>query len=344
MENRLENVELVHWLGALFVITGHMYVLLGRGSIFVLFNSIHRLGVLFFFVCGGYVVSGSWDISQDLKAYFIKRIARIFPALVVVVVCSAFLIGPVLSSLSLKEYFTNALTYKYLLNVFLKIQYFLPGVFETNIYPSAVNGSLWTLPIEFMMYIIIPIYSWLWNKVRSITIVLTFMICALLIVKELFCPDFYFVIYGTDMGSLITVVPFYFIGMMLYHMVKDQMIKLDFFSPNIALVGVLVSCIVNVGNTILLHLLSMVVVPYIVLSICRIKIQLKSISKYSVTYGMYLWGFLVQQVIIMFNQKYALTDNVNILLAISILVSFAIAMFSYHFVERPFIRLSKKWK
>jgi peptidoglycan/LPS O-acetylase OafA/YrhL len=42
-------------------------------------------------------------------------------------------------------------------NIALYINYYLPGLFESNVYPGAVNGSLWSLPAEFVMYLLVPI-------------------------------------------------------------------------------------------------------------------------------------------------------------------------------------------
>ncbi|MCX4198562.1 hypothetical protein OMR07_26260 [Methylobacterium organophilum] len=44
-------------------------------------------------------------------------------------------------------------TWTYLQNILLVTRYELPGVFTGNIYPDVVNGSLWTLPLEVLMYI-----------------------------------------------------------------------------------------------------------------------------------------------------------------------------------------------
>lgn len=36
-----------------------------------------------------------------------------------------------------------------------RIQYIIDGVFENNPYKSAINGSLWTIPYEFTMYVLL---------------------------------------------------------------------------------------------------------------------------------------------------------------------------------------------
>lgn len=67
------------------------------------------------------------------------------------------MLGPLLTTLSLREYFTNTHTWGYLQNIALHIVFYLPGVFENNHIANAVNGSLWSLPIEFLMYIILAV-------------------------------------------------------------------------------------------------------------------------------------------------------------------------------------------
>jgi len=52
------------------------------------------------------------------------------------------------------EYYTNLDTGLYLLNCILILKHELPGVFQNNYYGPVVNGSLWTLPLEFLCYIV----------------------------------------------------------------------------------------------------------------------------------------------------------------------------------------------
>lgn len=89
--------------------------------------------------------------------YLKKRVLRIFPALIVVVLLTGgfFLLGPLVTTLALTDYFKSNQTWTYLLTIFLYIHYHLPGVFANNPYPNSVNGSLWTLTWEFLMYIVV---------------------------------------------------------------------------------------------------------------------------------------------------------------------------------------------
>ena len=87
----------------------------------------------------------------------LKRIFRIVPAMAVYCVIAACVIGPIITSIPLKEYFSHISFRNYFKNIVLYITYFLPGVFESNPYPNAVNGSIWSLPIEFMMYFFVPL-------------------------------------------------------------------------------------------------------------------------------------------------------------------------------------------
>ena len=49
------NFSTIRLMAAFLVFAGHMYVLMGMESPFIMLQSIHRMGVKIFFICGGYL-------------------------------------------------------------------------------------------------------------------------------------------------------------------------------------------------------------------------------------------------------------------------------------------------
>ena len=107
-----------------------------------------------FFAMSGFLIAKSWSDLPRLVPFAVKRALRILPALVVAVSVTVFVIGPLFTTLPLTSYFSDPVTWLYLVRCSLLITFFgtLPGVFEDNPYPDAVNGSLWTLPVEACCY------------------------------------------------------------------------------------------------------------------------------------------------------------------------------------------------
>jgi peptidoglycan/LPS O-acetylase OafA/YrhL len=97
-----------------------------------------------FFALSGFLVAGS-SIRLSTKNFLLNRAARILPALVADIVFAALLIGPLVTTLPAKQYFTDTTFFTYFLNITGWMQYSLPGVFENNPKPE-VNGALWTIP------------------------------------------------------------------------------------------------------------------------------------------------------------------------------------------------------
>src|SRR5262249_31359722 len=90
-------------------------------------------------------------------ADFMKsRCLRIFPGLAVCLLAMVFLLGPVVTSLPAIQYLTSPELYDFLFrNLTLVDMHFrLPGVFD-DLPQQGVNGSLWTLPAEFFLYLVL---------------------------------------------------------------------------------------------------------------------------------------------------------------------------------------------
>jgi len=106
-----------------------------------------------FFALSGFLVMGSLQ-RNDLLSFLALRGLRIFPALAVELVLSAFIIGGLLTTLPVTAYFTDTRFFDYFGNLIGIVRYELPGVFQTMPTP-AVNLQLWTIPYEFDCYIVL---------------------------------------------------------------------------------------------------------------------------------------------------------------------------------------------
>ncbi|MEO1642890.1 MAG: acyltransferase family protein, partial [Pseudomonadota bacterium] len=117
-------------------------------------GQVAELCIQGFFIVSGALVYGSWERSRGLSDYVGKRMRRLYPAYLVVVLV------PALVSLFLTADIPAIARYLGANGVFLNfLAPELPGLFEGNRF-SEVNGALWTLKIEVMFYIAVPILAW----------------------------------------------------------------------------------------------------------------------------------------------------------------------------------------
>jgi peptidoglycan/LPS O-acetylase OafA/YrhL len=158
LSGRDNNLNLIRMVAASAVLVSHAFpITLGRGAEepleLLTGMSLGGLAVAVFFALSGLLISRSFDRRPSMTRFVIARILRLFPGLLVVLMITV-LAGAMLTTLDLKDYFTNLKTLAYVpRNLSLMfLQYPLPGVFADNPYPDAINGSLWTLFYEVLCY------------------------------------------------------------------------------------------------------------------------------------------------------------------------------------------------
>jgi peptidoglycan/LPS O-acetylase OafA/YrhL len=148
--------DLLRLGAAAAVLFSHSYALVGRGEPGLGSQSIGNIAVLVFFAISGFLIAGSWRSEPRLPLFLAKRVLRIMPALLAVLLLSAFALGPVVSNVALGTYLSDMSVYKYVgANAVMHTTYGLPGVFADNAMPGVVNGSLWTLKHEVLCYVMI---------------------------------------------------------------------------------------------------------------------------------------------------------------------------------------------
>ena len=152
------SLDLLRLLAATMVLFSHQYALLGLTEpSFMGWNTFGGVGVTVFFFLSGFLVWNSWKRDPDVRRFFLRRSLRIFPALWVVCLLSVFLLGPMSTGLSLGDYFASTSTWRYLRTALLVSPNTLPEVFPGNPMPLLVNGSLWTLPVEYLCYVTVAV-------------------------------------------------------------------------------------------------------------------------------------------------------------------------------------------
>lgn len=104
-----------------------------------------------FFALSGFLVAGSFARSASLVSFLGLRLLRLFPALFVETILSAIVIGPLFTTLSCRDYFSSRIFAHYFMNTLGDIHYILPGVFQTHPF-TTVNAQLWTEPWEIGCY------------------------------------------------------------------------------------------------------------------------------------------------------------------------------------------------
>ena len=130
-----------------------------------------EVAVRAFFVVSGLLVFLSYDKTRNLARYAEKRARRIYPAyFTVVAACTVLLFFASRSGIG--EY-VGADSMKYLAANLAFLNFLwptLPGVFEGNAHPE-VNGALWTLKIEVMFYIAVPVFAWMFGRLGRLRVI-----------------------------------------------------------------------------------------------------------------------------------------------------------------------------
>ncbi|RYE00131.1 MAG: acyltransferase [Sphingobacteriales bacterium] len=329
------NFDFLRILFASFVIISHSYHLLDPlakdpFSELIAHTDLSTLGVFGFFVLSGYLIAQSQQKSASLSGFLKKRFRRIMPGLVVAVSLVVFVMGPLLSIWHAGAYLGSAKVYVYFLKTIflLPTDNLLPGVFEKNPLPY-INGSLWTLRYEVFCYLSICSF-FIFRKQQRLSATIIFSL--LLLLRSLHIQGVLSVDPSMDghLGNILNLSYCFYAGVFL-KVGEPWVLKYKKTMLGVSLALLLLSCLLPLQVA---RSLFLAVFPFFVLSsgLWYVKVIQVPAKIGDISYGTYIYAFPVQQALISAGIR-----DVNLLICLSLVLSWTAGFLSFHLVERKFL-------
>ncbi|MCF6293014.1 MAG: acyltransferase [Robiginitomaculum sp.] len=331
MQQQINRFDFLRLLFACVVVFYHALALSGTVSIKLenLATLLVELSIQGFFIISGLLVYSSLVRSNNIYEYAKKRVRRLYPAYVVIIVIPAFaslLMGgelfPVLKYLVANLGFLNFLAPT------------LPGLFEELRFPQ-VNGALWTLKIEVMFYIILPLLAWAIDLLgrKKWVLFITIYIFAEIWRAMILLLDIPFAMQISR--QLPGQMSFFVIGMSLW-------LLRDLLRVHITKTGVLGTILILLSFLPPLEFLRAIGLGGVIFFISYLPGPAINVARYGdLSYGVYITHFPIINLIIM--AGFFANSVWEGLLMVTGLVAFA-SLLMWHVVEKPFLLRSSHYR
>ncbi|WP_230179681.1 acyltransferase [Aquabacterium sp. CECT 9606] len=277
-----------------------------------------------FFALSGYLVSGSLERSKSLGVFLGLRGLRIFPALAIDTLLCALVLGPLVTTLPLNDYFQHPQFIQYFQNILGIIHYHLPGVFESNPM-SEVNGQLWTIPSELECYILLAALAAVGlHKRRSLLLGVVMAATAAL--------EYRTAVQGVP-GWVGRMIVLCFIAGVLVNAYRDR-IRLN----GVAFIAATALTAICLRTPALIYVTPF---PAAYMMVCLGYLnprKSKFLESGDYSYGLFLYGFPIQQLIVA-TTHFGRTWYGNLVLSLPIALAFAVM--SWHVFEKRALNQKK---
>ena len=212
----------------------------------------------------------------------------------------------------------------------------LPGVFEHNVYPAAVNGSLWTLPVEALAYLGAAVLGLL-GALRQRMVLALASFAVLLVLSTPLVNLSSVQLTGSAGGSLDLVLylgALFNAGVLLYVLRERIALRWD-------LTAVLAIIWIASFGTSWVQTTAILVVPYLVLMLAyRTPLSLSVITRPGdLSYGIYIYAFPAQQLAAHLWGPGLTPGGMLALVAVPV---YALAFLSWNLIEAPSLRLKRR--
>ena len=340
-DRRHNNFDFIRLALAVLVIFSHSFPLATGTEDFEPFRLLTRgqvtsgaMAVDLFFIISGFLITASFERSRSVWEYLRKRVFRIYPGFILAACFGVFIALP--ASGGLLDGATLASRVAQFTSSTLQLHEFrYHGAFPANPYPRLINGSLWSISVEFWCYIGVAVLGvcGLLRSKRTLS-----LLFAVTVIMGVLYDIHRWTPAGGFLERVVGLPPFYprlppmYLAGALFYRLRDHL-SLDRRWIAAALVLLCAAMWLPHGWQALFPFAG----PYLVLAVAyHPAIRLHAWSKYGdFSYGTYLYAFPVQQLIM---SRFGHKISPLLLFIIAAPSAVACAVLSWHLVERWFVK------
>lgn len=331
---RRNSLNLFRLILAALVLFAHSWYIAGRGSGPSLQGeNLGGWAVAGFFVISGFLITRS-RLRTTPGDYLLHRVARIYPAFIVVLLVTAFIFAPLallIQNGSLTGFLSTPITpFQYVWgNIGLHVDHYdIGATLRTVPYPGAWNGSLWTLYFEFLCYLVVWVLGFIGLFRRSFILVTILWAFSVAVYAKIGIAHRLGL--DGDVDLFARLLPFFLGGAVVYFVVERYGI-----SPILgaaALLGAVaaIALVPRWGGQLAAPLLA-----YGLLSLSMWIPQPGWIARNDISYGFYIYAWPMQQLTVLAGGA---AFGMTVFILVTVVLTSACAWLSWVAIERPVMK------
>ncbi|MBP1464878.1 acyltransferase [Candidatus Chloroploca sp. M-50] len=350
--NRENNLDFLRFIFATLVIFSHSYPLrygeeIGNAiePFSVLTNGQitgGKIAVAYFFIISGFLITQSWLKNKRLDNYIIRRFLRIYPGFIAMSIFCLVIVSPIATG-DRNQWLAEINPFQFIVHQALL---YFPGnqyVFATNPIPGAINGSAWTIRYEFWCYIFLAALGIIGLLKQRLLMLGLFVFWLFMLAGwsatggvsiELFENNYAKMIFG-ELNHHIEFIGFFLAGSMFF-LYRDKIL----FSAKLFILSILVLIALSaLGIGLIFGLMTFGAYVVFYLGFFPTKRLSRFASKGDFSYGIYLYAFPIQQLIVLFLGTSLSPLSISLL---ALPPTLALAFLSWHIVELPCLKLKDR--
>jgi peptidoglycan/LPS O-acetylase OafA/YrhL len=297
-----------------------------------------------FLAVSGFLVAHSWESSRTAAAFLMKRVRRVYPGFVILMLVQAFVVAPLVAAVY--RPYTASQVGKIGLEIVDLVSYGFPFAgllnpplldpFATNPLPHEMNGSLWTIRYEFVCYLMLAGLGIMGVIRRRGWIAV--IACSSIVMSVLVATGTVHLPWSRLLTAAVGIqerlfrfMSFFFSGATFY--LYRERLRFPVVAIATASCLTIASLFWRSAGDVFLPTTGVYLL--IVLAVQQ-RVRLASlVSRADISYGFYLYAFPVQQTIVRISGN---KISPLALFAIAAPLTAAVATASWFLVERPFLK------